>query len=289
MSSRLVFIILAAVSLVSTLPALAQNGYPEPIDSYVNDFAEVIDTTTETEIRKLLSDLKADEGVEMTVVTIDSIADYGAEAQDTATFATKLFNTWGVGNINTQDGVLLLVAVEDRAVEIKVGAVYENTLNNAMQGVINENLLPAFRRGDYNGGLYDGTRFLIGTLTGEVPAVSISPAAAPTSSYRPPAYSPSSDNDTDFTPLLWIVIIIFGIGMWLYRMVNGDYSNSNETYDGSDDSSWSSGSSGWGSSNRGSSFRSSSRSSSGSRRSSSSSGRKFGGGRSSGGGASGKW
>lgn len=287
MLSRLVIIILAAALLVSALPAFAQNNYPKPIDSYVNDFAEVIDTTTEAKIRQLLSDLKTIEDVEMTVVTIDSIADYRVEDQDTAAFATNLFNTWGIGNVNTQDGVLLLIAVEDRAVEIKVGAVYENTLNDAMQGVINENLLPAFRRGDYNGGIYDGTRFLIGTLTGTVPAPSNFPAVVPTSSYSPPAYSPSSDSDMDFTSLLWIVIIIFGVGMWIYRMVNGDYGDG--TYDGSGDSDWSSGSSGWGSSNRGSSFRSSSRSSFGSSSRSSSSGRKFGGGRSSGGGASGKW
>lgn len=147
----------------------AQGAYPEPVDLYVNDFAGLLTVEHASAIRGLLSNLKRDTGVEAVVVTIGSINDYATGDATIESFATNLFNTWGVGDKAKNNGVLILVAVNDRKVRIEVGAGYESTLNAAMQKVIDEYMLPAFRRADYSQGIYDGVRAVVSELTGQRP------------------------------------------------------------------------------------------------------------------------
>ncbi len=161
--------LLAFAFLASVQIAYAQRGYPEPIDLYVNDFAELLTRQHAEQIRAWFADLKRETGVEAVAVTINSIRDYNTGDATIESFATHLFNTWGIGDKEKNNGVMILVAVRDRKVRIEVGAGYESTLNAAMQEVINEHMLPAFRRDDYSQGIYDGARAMIQKLTGKWP------------------------------------------------------------------------------------------------------------------------
>jgi uncharacterized protein len=147
----------------------AQSGYPQPEDGYVNDYAEVMTLEDTVAIRTLFADLGQDHGVEAAVVTIGSIQDYDTGAKTIETFATTLFNYWGIGDQNRNDGVLLLVAVNDRNVRIEVGSGYGDSQNAAMQEVINEHILPSFRQDQLSQGVYRGARAIVGQLTGEWP------------------------------------------------------------------------------------------------------------------------
>lgn len=164
-------VILALILLLTFgAAAQAQNGYPLPEELYVNDFAGLLTEETANAIRTHLQDLQAERGIEMTVVTIGSIHDYNTGDYSIESFATNLFNTWGIGNPQLNNGVLILVAVADRQMRIEVGSGYGSRMNDDMQGVINEFMLPAFRQGDYNGGIYLGTRAVIYQITEEWPA-----------------------------------------------------------------------------------------------------------------------
>lgn len=267
---RLVGLLLLALP---GLAVVAQTGYPEPRETHINDFASVLPADTEDRLRALLAGLKAEKNIEVVVVTIGSIKHYGTGDSTFESFATNLFNTWGIGSRQSHNGVLLLVAVDDRNVRIEVGSMYENTLNDPMRGVIDEFILPAFRAGDYAGGVVQGVRGIYYQLTGEFPAELPAPIIA-----QPTRTSDSGDG---LMGLLIVFAVLVSVGSWLWRLVNGD---TGEAGDGSDNSYWG------GSSRRRSSWSSSSswRSSSGSH-SNSSSGSRHGGGRSSGGGASGSW
>ena len=94
--------------------ARAQEGYPPPVDKYVNDYAGVLDLIAEDALRDDLSRLDNQTGIEMTVLTVDSIYDYGTGDPTIESFATNLFNTWGIGDRTRNDGILILVAVRDR-------------------------------------------------------------------------------------------------------------------------------------------------------------------------------
>lgn len=148
----------------------AQSNYPTYNELYVHDYAGLLDTATADYLRSTLAKLKQDSGIEVAIVTIKSIKDYNTGDATIEAFATNLFNTWGIGNATRNDGVLILVAVGDRKVRIEVGSGYGTTLNAAMQSVIDENILPAFRNDNYNAGIYSGTRAVIHALTGTWPA-----------------------------------------------------------------------------------------------------------------------
>lgn len=274
--TRLIGFVLVILFALPGAAALAQNGYPTPQEIHINDFANLLPAATEDTLRALLVDLKTDTGTEVVVVTIGSIDGYATDDATIESFATNLFNTWAIGSTQAYDGVLLLVARGDRKVRIEVGSAYENTMNQPMQGVINEFILPAFRENDYEGGIVQGVRGILYQITGEYPTELPAPRPAPVS--RP---STGRDSSGSMEWLLWLIVILVMVGSWVWRLMNGE---SRDSSDDDGDSSYHS-----------SSYRrsSSSWSSSSSRRSSSSSSSRsssrHGGGRSSGGGASGSW
>ncbi len=166
-------VVLLAVIVLSAGPVHAQSGYPARVDPYVNDLASLLTADHTASLRSLFSELKTDNGVEIVVVTLDSIHDYATGDASIESFATNLFNTWGVGAAQKNDGVLILVAWKDREVRIEVGAGYGDSLNADMQTIIDEQMIPAFRNENYSQGIYDGARAVSRRLVAR-----IDPAAA---------------------------------------------------------------------------------------------------------------
>ncbi len=120
----------------TSIIANAQAGYPQRADPAINDFADLLSPSDATAIRSMLQDLRRDTGRELVVVTIASIDQYTTADQTIESFATSLFNTWGIGDRQRNDGVLLLVAVNDRRVRIELGAGYPRSADEDMAIVI---------------------------------------------------------------------------------------------------------------------------------------------------------
>lgn len=151
----------------SSLPVHA--AYPESGDLFVNDYAGLLTAEDTSNIRSLFRTLKEDTGIEAVVVTIGSIRDYGTEDSSIESFATNLFNTWGIGDKVKNNGALILVAVNDRKMRIELGSGYGHSRDRAMKEVIEEFMVPSFQRGDYSRGIYKGARAMIEELTGTEP------------------------------------------------------------------------------------------------------------------------
>lgn len=158
----------------------AQGEYPQPVDSFVNDYVGLLTAEDTANVENLFVALKREHGIEATVVTIGSVSDYNTGDTTIESFATHLFNTWGIGDKTRNNGVLLLVAVDDRNVRIEVGAGYGASQNGNMREVINEHILPSFRDGNFSRGIYRGARAIVGQLTGEWPPDLSASAPAPT-------------------------------------------------------------------------------------------------------------
>jgi len=161
--------IVAAVAILGVMATSAQSGYPPRQEEYVNDFADLLPADTTASIRAMLTDLAQNSGIEMTVVTIQSINDYSTEDFTIESFATNLFNRWRLGSATTNKGILLLLAVKDRKVRIELGRSYDSTYNKKAQDVINEFILPAFRDDDYVRGIDKGVKGTIHAVTGSWP------------------------------------------------------------------------------------------------------------------------
>lgn len=152
--------LLAAVLLVLglALPLQAQD-LPAPASTTVNDFAALLTPADAAALDRALSDLDRQTGVQGTVVTLDS--SHGAGLED---FATRLFNRWGVGRADRNDGFMLLVLARDRAARIELGAGYPGDADILAQDIMRGTMLPAFRDGRMSQGIREGTLAVIAQI-----------------------------------------------------------------------------------------------------------------------------
>lgn len=148
-------VLYALVLVIWTLPGAAQD-LPEWQSIYVNDFAEILSPETEAQLEDMLKAARADRDHEMTVVTIDTVSRY-AENHTIERFGKDLFNHWGVGNAERNDGILMLVAVEDRKVRIALGSGFRARFDGVATRIIDSVILPDFRAGQMEQGILEGT------------------------------------------------------------------------------------------------------------------------------------
>ena len=133
----------AAVSGQGTLPRPAGR---------VTDLANVIDAGTESELDRRLDQLEQQTSHEVAVVTVPSLG--GTTVED---YADRLFREWGIGQAKQDNGVLVLVAPNEREMRIEVGYGLEGILPDGLAGeIIRDNFIPRFRANDYDGGIRDG-------------------------------------------------------------------------------------------------------------------------------------
>lgn len=125
-------------------------------DGYLSDSTEITINTALCAIRD-----KAD----VFLVTLASIGD--AEPKS---FATELFNYWGIGDAETDNGVLLLFVEDQHSLEFETGYGAESTLTDAKcQRIFTNTIVPFFKAGDYEGGLCAGVADIVEVYGGEIP------------------------------------------------------------------------------------------------------------------------
>lgn len=123
----------------------------------VNDYAGVLDPSERQALADEIRALDRDTSAEVALVTVAALDGLSVEE-----YAERLFNTWGIGKAATDNGVLVLVAVNDRRMRIEVGYGLEGVLPDGLTGaIIRETFLPAFRDGHMRQGIVDGTRRVI--------------------------------------------------------------------------------------------------------------------------------
>ena len=147
--------LLAGLALCLATAAQAQD-YPAHTGK-VNDFAAVLAAADRDDLERRLAELERATSAEVAVVTMPTLNGRPLEE-----YATGLFNAWGIGKQDRDNGVLVLVAVDDRAMRIEVGYGLEGVMPDGLAGaIIRETFLPKFRDGDFRGGLLDGTARVI--------------------------------------------------------------------------------------------------------------------------------
>lgn len=150
---RRVLLALTFLTLVVLRPltVAAQPPVPAP-NGPVNDFANILDDATEARLRAVIEAIERETTAEIAVATVPSLD--GSSVEDAA---TRYFNAWGVGQKSLNNGVLLLVAPNEREVRIEVGYGLEPILPDGLAGeVIRREVLPKFKDGDYPGGIVAG-------------------------------------------------------------------------------------------------------------------------------------
>ena len=155
MKKYLIFILLLLQSFFTVLADAAPAVPPRPTAAsgiYVQDYAGVISQSDEQKILSIGQDLDNKTTAQVAVLTVKSLE--GIPIED---YALQVLRSWGVGNKEKNNGVLIVVATDDKRSRIEVGYGLEGVLPDGLTGRIQDRyMLPYFRKGDYSGGILQG-------------------------------------------------------------------------------------------------------------------------------------
>ena len=117
---------------------------------YVNDLAGVIDAENIAKLNVIANKLKENTGAELAIVTVKS-----AYPLDSKSYATQLFEKWGIGKKEKDNGLLILFVKKEKRVEVEVGYGLEGIITDGFAGeVLDKYAVPAFKEKNYGRGIY---------------------------------------------------------------------------------------------------------------------------------------
>lgn len=169
-------ILLTLGFFLSAGPSFAETVFPEkpPAQDFFVDKANVLSEKDKKAINETAALLLKEQQIPLFVVTIDALSSYKASALGVDAYARELFNHWGIGAVDRNYGMLLLVSVGDRKSRIELGAGFERTRDDQSADIMQSLILPAFKRGDYSTGIADGVRGLDAMARGlQLPAPTV--------------------------------------------------------------------------------------------------------------------
>lgn len=139
-------ILLCSVNIIPN----AKINYPSPTNlKYINDYTNIIDDTYKKEIISIGKELEDKTNAQAIIVVINSTDGIPIEE-----YSNKLFRSWGIGQEDKDNGLLILVAVEDRQFRVEVGRGLEGSITDALSNRIMQSLAkPEFSEGNYGEGL----------------------------------------------------------------------------------------------------------------------------------------
>lgn len=136
---------------------------PEKPAGYVNDYASLLSAPTKTQLESILENFEKETSNQVVVVIFPSL-----EGESLEDFSIRLAEKWKIGGEKNDNGVILLVFRDDRAVRIETGYGLEGALPDAISKRIIENeIVPAFRQGNFDAGVSKAVQAILLATKGE--------------------------------------------------------------------------------------------------------------------------
>jgi uncharacterized protein len=149
--------------VLSPFICLSQLAIPQHGGKWVHDEANVISASTAAMLEAMLKAERDSTSNQIAVLTIRSL-----QGQPIEEYSLRVAEEWKLGKENKDNGVLLLVVVDDRELRIETGYGLEGVLTDALSSRINRNeIAPHLRRGDYDAGIKAGVTAIIEAVKGE--------------------------------------------------------------------------------------------------------------------------
>jgi len=146
-----------------------------PLKGRVNDYAGMISPQTRQVLETKLAALEKSDSTQLVILTIPSL-----EGESLEEFSIKVAETWGLGQAELDNGVLFLVAKEERKVRLEVGYGLEGALTDLLAGrIIDYEIVPRFKAGELDAGFIQGVEAVTAAVRGE---------------YKPPERKPGRDS-----------------------------------------------------------------------------------------------
>ena len=151
--------LLGVIGTIALSPQAVGDTIPQPA-GWVNDFSNCISDEYRQKITELITEVELKTSSEIAVVTVASMAPY-----DEAGYARLLFDRWKPGKKGKDNGVLVLLAIKERAWRIETGYGMEELLPDGVCGEIGRDyMVPSFKEGLYGKGLYYGVLAIAGAI-----------------------------------------------------------------------------------------------------------------------------
>mgnify|MGYP001206757371 CR=1 FL=1 len=170
MKFKLIFIITAILMLSApVVPAYAQQALPD-LTGRVIDNADILSDDTEKSLTSLSEQLERATTDQLVIVIVPTL-----NGQSVESYARDLGNAWGIGQKEKDNGIIFLIAPQDKVMRIAVGSGLQNTLTDGIaQQIINETIIPRFKENQMEAGIINGTKrikdFLAGDITIQEPS-----------------------------------------------------------------------------------------------------------------------
>lgn len=176
---------------------------------YVNDYAHLLDSSTKNYIISTNQDLCRKTGAQIVVVTVPNL-----EGNSLEEYATKLFRNFGIGDKTKNNGVLLLLALEERQIRVEVGYGLEGCLNDAKTGRIqDEYIIPYLKNNNWNEGIRNGFNAILEEVSNEY-GVSIEGAEVVEQ-----ANIEENDGRIVFWTIMMGISAVLGLFAWRYKKI----------------------------------------------------------------------
>jgi len=194
------------LSFLVISPLLAAR--PVEPKGYVTDNARALTPETSQKIESILATLERQTSAEVAVVTVPSL-----EGNNIEEYAVELFKKLGLGKKGKDNGVLFLIAPAEKKLRIEVGYGLEGIIPDGVAGrIIRDNVVPFFRQGDMDHGIYNGT-LAVAQIIAKDAGVNFS---------LPPAEAPSFPSErVDYGLIRFVVFLIVFIFVFLTRILGG--------------------------------------------------------------------
>ncbi|MCR4469735.1 YgcG family protein [Burkholderia sp. SCN-KJ] len=189
---RLALAVVLTSFLLGGAGAFADVPVP-PLTSRVTDETGTLTSDQSASLEKTLREFEAKRGTQFSVLIVPT-----TEPETIEQYSMRVVEQWKLGRKNVDDGALLIVAKNDRALRIEVGYGLEGVLTDAASNrIINEAIVPRFRNGDFYGGITAGLDAMMRVASGE-------PLPPP---QRPPR---TSDGAGRLLPVLFLLTVMAG-------------------------------------------------------------------------------
>ncbi len=201
-----VFILLLS-AVVFAQAASAEPKFP-PLTGRIVDNAHLLTPADRAAIESDLKALEDKSSDQLVVYTTNSLQGYPIED-----YGYQLGRAWGIGQKGTNNGVILIVAPQDRKIRIEVGRGLEPQMTDLLSNLIIQNrILPRFKRGEFSAGIKAGVEDIRDVLLGDADAVKERAAARPAQRNAP-------DNEELIT--LIFIVAIFLFVLWVQSQQGG--------------------------------------------------------------------
>lgn len=189
---RFAIALVVALLVVAGVPAHADAPVPA-LTARVTDETATLTDEQKTALEQSLKDFETQKGAQIAVLIVPTTAPETIEQ-----YSIRVVEQWKLGRKNVDDGVLLIVAKNDRTLRIEVGYGLEGALTDATSNrIINETIVPRFRQGDFYGGISAGVDSIMRVVSGEpLPA--------------PPAQQRGADGNGRLLPVLFLLTVVAG-------------------------------------------------------------------------------